>query len=168
MEDGYEVILLDESFFPVAPYITEGWFKIGSRPVMQYEHNRRDKHCVLGGLSQGQFVSMFAESIDSLVFECFVRQLIEKFGKVLLVMDHAPYHASWSMFGFYHANNEKIKIIFFPSYSPELDPTEQVWKETKKWLGTKCWQGKLGLKKELVSAFKEDFARVNFYDYLLP
>ena len=168
IEDGYALILLDSSIFPVAPYITYGWFPVGSRPVIKYEHKRREKHCVLGALTQEQFLYLFSDSIHSAVFECFVRMLIERFGKVVIVMDRAPCHKSWSMMGFYLINDERLKVIFLPSYSPELNPVEPVWKGTKKWLGIRCWSTKAGLRRELESAFREDFVLVNFYDYLLP
>ena len=128
---------------------------------MQYEHNRRDKHCVSGALTQKQFLYWFSDNLDSPIFECFVRLMLEKFNKILLVMDHASYHASWAMMGFYF-NSDRIKILFFPSYSPELDPTEQVWRGTKKWLGIRCWKGKSGLKRELKLAFKEIFLWSSF------
>ena len=123
----------------------------------------------MGALGQEEFLYMFAgDNIDSAAFECFARLLLEKFGKVLLVMDCAPYHVSRAMWGFYLLNSDRLKVILFPSYSPELNPTEQTWKETKKWLAVRCWKNKKELKEEIVSAFREDFVLVNFYDYLMP
>jgi len=160
---------LDESFFAVAPYLTRGWFPVGSKPVLKYEYKRTEKHCVMGALGQNDFLYMFSEeNIESSVFECFLRLLLEKFGKILLVMDSAPYHVSWALWGFYLQNAGRMKIIQLPSYSPELNPAELVWRETKKWVGTKPWTDKHELKTEIKSAFREDFSLVGFYDYLLP
>ena len=123
----------------------------------------------MGALSRNEFLYMFAEdNIESSNFECFLRLLMDKFGKVLLVMDSAPYHVSWALWGVYLLSRDRLKIVLLPTYSPELNPTEQVWKETKKWLAIRYWKNKKELRREIISAFGEDFSLISFYDYLLP
>ncbi len=67
---------------------------------------------------------------------------------------------------FYAENIEHLHVEYFPSYSPELDPIEQSWRETKKWLAIRNWDNKADLKEQLISAFQEDFVKVPIYDYL--
>lgn len=83
-------------------------------------------------------------------------------------MDNAKYHTSNEMQEFYEEFKDCLHVIFFPSYSPELDPLETGWRETKKRLATRCWRNKEELKKELRLAFKEGIAMTPIYDYLLP
>jgi transposase len=153
----------------VKPYIAYGWFQRGSRPVVKYLYKRKEKFCVLGALSTDSFVYQITEeNINSDIFEEFVAYLIEKFGKIVIVMDQAKYHTSYQMQDFYEQNAENLHVEYFPSYSPELDPTEQVWRKTKKWLAVRFWQSKAGLKDQLVLTLDDDSIMVPIYDYLLP
>lgn len=83
-------------------------------------------------------------------------------------MDHAPYHVSNDMQCFYEEYKEQLHVEYFPSYSPELNPTEQSWRETKRWLAVSYWTNKDELREQLISAFKQDFIIAPIYDYLLP
>jgi transposase len=58
-------------------------------------------------------------------------------------------------------------VEYFPSYSPELDPTEQAWRVIKKWLSVRFWHNKEILTDQLVQGFKEDFVMVQIYEYVL-
>lgn len=137
---------------------------------MKYLHVRDEKHCVLGALSTEEFIYQFAETetLNSDVFEKFVQMLIDQFKKVLIVTDRAKYHTSHHMQDFYNSHADCLHVEYFPSYSPELDPTEQVWRMVKKWLAVRIWKTKDELKDQLTQAFKEDFVMVPIYGYLLP
>lgn len=67
---------------------------------------------------------------------------------------------------FYEYNKEHLQVVYFPAYSPELDPTEQLWRAAKKWLATRYWENKSQLKEQLVTAFERDIVKVPIYDYL--
>lgn len=135
--------------------------------MVKYLHERKQKYCVLGALSTDTFVYEFAETLNSDVFAPFVQSLIDQFEKVVIVIDHAQYHTSYQMQDFYKDNTKCLHVEYFPSYSPELDPTEQVWRAVKKWLSVRFWHNKDELKNQLVLGFKEDFVMVPIYEYLL-
>jgi transposase len=119
-------------------------------------------------LSAEEFVYAFSEKLNSEVFAQFIQSLIDQFEKVVLVMDHARYHTSRYMQEFYKAHEHQVHVEWFPSYSPELDPTEQVWRKMKKWLSIRVWTSADELKKQLIVGFESDFLLVPIYDYLLP
>ncbi|MBU7025328.1 MAG: transposase, partial [Theionarchaea archaeon] len=56
---------------------------------------------------------------------------------------------------------------YFPSYSPEVNPVEQVWRKVKRWLALILWKNKDGLEDQLISAFESDLVMMPIYDYLL-
>lgn len=90
------------------------------------------------------------------------------FKKVLVVMDNASYHTSNEMQEFYENNKHCLQAIFLPSYSPELNPLETGWRETKKRLAIRPWKNREELGEELKLAFNEGIGMVPLYDYLLP
>jgi transposase len=159
---------LDESIFKIAPYITYGWFPVGSRPTIGYQHKRKEKHCVLGALNGNEFIYEFAETLNTIAFKKFVSRLICQFKKLVIVIDHAPYHVSKDMQRFYEDNKDCLHVEYFPSYSPELVPIELSWREVKKWLAIRCWRDKDELKEQLISAFQQEFVKVPMYEYLVP
>lgn len=134
---------------------------------MRYQHKRKEKHCIFGALNRGEFVYRFAETLNSRGFEGFLSRLIHRFKKLVIVMDHALYHVSKHMQRFYEKHKDCLHVEYFPSYSPELNPTEQSWREAKKWLAMRYWRNKDELKEQLISAFQQDFVIVPIYDYLL-
>jgi len=169
VKNGFKVFFLDEATFPVKPYITYGWFQKGIKPVVKYLHRKKEKHRVLAALSKDHFFYQFTEeNFNSDVFEKFLSSLIEKFGKVVIVMDQARYHTSYQMQTFYEQHEKHLHVVYFPSYSPELNPTEQVWRKVKRWLALILWTNKEELKDQLICAFESDLAMVPIYEYLLP
>lgn len=114
------------------------------------------------------FIYEFAETLDSTAFEKFVSRLIHRFKKLVIAIDHAPYHVSNNIQRFYEDHKDCLHVEYFPSYSPELDPAEQCWREVKKWLAMRYWEDRDELKGQLISAFQQDFITVPIYDYLLP
>ena len=87
---------------------------------------------------------------------------------MIIVIDHAPYHVSKKLQRFYDNHEDHLHVEYFPSYSPELNPAEQPWREVKKWLAIRNWTGKEGLGEQLLSAFQQDLVIAPIYDYLLP
>ncbi|MBU7032567.1 MAG: transposase [Theionarchaea archaeon] len=135
--------------------------------MVRYLHERREKNCVLGALSTDTFIHEIAEILNNDVFEPFVQVLIDQFERVVIVMDHTRYHISHQMQDFYRENSDCLYVEYFPSYSPELDSTEQVCRAIKKWLSVRFWRTKEELKDQLVQGFKEDFVMVPIYGHLL-
>ncbi len=119
----------------------------------------------LGHLTQNiSFMSL--QRRNGGVFKRFVKRLICIFKKLVIVIDQGPYHTSHEMQKFYECNKERLHVVYFPAYSPELDPTEQSWRAAKKWLATRYWENKSQMKEQLVIAFEQNIVRVPIYDYL--
>jgi len=71
------------------------------------------------------------------------------------------------MQAFYELHKEYLHVEYFPSYSPELNPAEQIWRKVKQWLGLTLWTNKDELKEQIIYAFESGLARVPIYEYLL-
>ena len=101
VDDKFKVFFLDEAIFPVKPYITYGWFLKGIKPVVKYSYKKKEKHKVLAALSKDDFFYQFTEdNFNSDVFKKFLLELLEKFGKIVIVVDQARYHTSHEMQAF--------------------------------------------------------------------
>ncbi|MDJ1420675.1 MAG: hypothetical protein M5U10_06275 [Candidatus Methanoperedens sp.] len=136
----------------IAPYLTYGWFPVGSHPNVKYEYKRKEKICVLGALNSEYFIYAFTDWLNGDVFKVFLQRLVYKFGKLVAVIDQK--------------NKEHLHVVYFPSYSPELDPIEQSRRAAKKWLAIRYWENKSELKRQLITAFEEGITMVPIYEYL--
>ncbi len=167
MEAGWKVIFLDESIFSVKPYITKGIFRVGSKPTVKYAYTR-EKVCVFGGLSESFFTSKMADNLDNTTYLPFIKSLIRKYGKIVIIIDGAKYHFEKEHIrNYYDNNNDKLKVIQLPAYSPELNPIEQVWKKVKKWLATRIWYTVEDRGAQLSYALNNPDFMVKIYDYYL-
>ncbi|MGK5090392.1 transposase, partial [Deltaproteobacteria bacterium TL4] len=63
----------------------------------------------------------------------FLQQLLQKFNsKIILIEDGASYHRESSVNDFKEKNKNRLTIVRFPTFSPELNPIEKLWKNTKR------------------------------------
>lgn len=122
----------------------------------------------MGGLSEGSFTAKMADNLDSGSYLPYVKSLLRKHKKLVIVVDGAKYHFEKEhVQKFYKDNEDCLKIIQLPPYSPELNPIEQVWKKIKKWLATRIWFDKEELEKQLVYTLNNPDFMVKIYDYFM-
>lgn len=63
----------------------------------------------------------------------FLQKIIdESTSKVILVEDGAPYHGSKVVKDYVEEHSEKIELERLPSFSPDFNPIEKLWKNTKR------------------------------------
>jgi len=63
----------------------------------------------------------------------FLNQLLNFYkGKIILIEDGAPYHSSNVVKEFKSANADRLTIERLPAFSPDYNPIEKLWKNTKR------------------------------------
>jgi transposase len=86
-------------------------------------------------LFNGKLVTQFEKRFDAITFKCFLARLLRHRakGKILVVLlDNAKYHHAIFLQPFLRKNRRVLRLMFLPSYSPELNPIERVWKLIRK------------------------------------
>jgi len=151
------------------PYLTKGWFLKGSKPVVKTTHNN-GRISVFGALSQSEFsAQMTEEKCNNQTYLQFLKSLLRKFEKVLIVIDGAKYHfEKENVQKFYEERKNVLKVIQLPAYSPELNPIEQTWKKVKKWLAISIWATKEEFEMKIAEALNNKDFRVKMYEYYVP
>jgi transposase len=81
-----------------------------------------------------QWIFRATERFNSDSFKRFLKQIMKRIPKkkIYLVLDNARYHHAQKIKDFLAENEDRIQLIFLPSYSPNLNIVERVWKLTKK------------------------------------
>lgn len=138
----FELWYFDEAGFSLLPSVPYAWQPIGERLELESSGSGGKRQNVLGFLrwDGGDFYSAaFEGRIDSHVAAGCFRQFAadKKSAKPkLIVLDNAPIHRS-EEFEEELAELAKcgVYVMFLPSYSPELNLIEMLWKKIKyEWL----------------------------------
>jgi len=150
-------------------YLTKGWFRKGSKPVVKTAYGK-GRMSVFGALSQGEFsAQMTEERCNNQTYLQFLKSLLRKYGKVLIVIDGAKYHFEKKhVQKFYEEKKDILKVIQLPAYSPELNPIEQTWKKVKKWMAISVWATKEEFEMKIAEALNKRDFMTELYEYYVP
>jgi transposase len=83
----------------------------------------------------GKLVTQFEKRFNAISLKRFLVRLLRHRpeGKTIVVLlDNAKYHHAIILRPFLRENRDVFRLMFLPSYSPELNPIERVWKLTRK------------------------------------
>nr|MDO8117096.1 IS630 family transposase [Candidatus Sigynarchaeota archaeon] len=122
----------DECSVRQAPTCMKMWAPKGKTPVVKSPGGRARQQ-IIGALrpATGEVLSAFAKNLKAPVFIKFLKHIICHYhaaGKIILVVDNAKAHHAKIVQRFLDAVSHKLKVLFLPPYSPELNPIEQFWK----------------------------------------
>lgn len=126
----------DEASFWLDGTLHQTWSKVGVQPRVDTYGLRKTAH-VFGAIAlhDASWHFAFAPVFNGSTFHQFLRQLVAHYAgqKVFLIIDNGPCHwlddegKKWVK-----ENPDLIELHRLPPYSPEFNPTEGVWKATRK------------------------------------
>jgi len=126
----------DEASFWLDGTLHQTWARVGVQPRVDTFGMRKTAH-VFGAVSleeRPRFQYQFAPVFNAQTFWDFLKLVVRRSRrKVFLVIDNGPSHnlndegKAWLA-----ANRARIELSRLPPYSPEFNPIEGVWKQTKK------------------------------------
>lgn len=126
----------DEASFWLDGSLHRTWARVGAQPHVDTFGMRKTAH-VFGAVSveeRPRFDYMFAPVFNAETFLEFLKQLVKRSRrKLFLILDNGPCHnlnddgKAWL-----GRNRHRIELFRLPPYSPNYNPTEGAWKETKK------------------------------------
>ena len=126
----------DEASFWLDGSLHRTWARVGVQPQVDTYGLRQRAH-VFGALSlepQPRFEYLFAPVFNGDTFLQFLQQLVARSRrKLFVIIDNGPCHnlnehgKAWLA-----AHRHRIELFRLPPYSPNYNPIEGAWKETKK------------------------------------
>jgi transposase len=125
----------DEVSFPQWGSLTYTWALRGKQPTIKTSGKRRG-YKVFGLIDYftGRFFCKgHAQGrLNSESYASFLRDLLSKTRKhIILVQDGAKYHVSKAMKEFFAKHADRLTVYQLPSYSPDYNPIEKLWKKIK-------------------------------------
>ena len=119
----------DEARFGRMNRVRPCWAPIGIWPGVAAQLIREYIY-LYGAVSpkDGTCVYLIMPTSNTECFQVFLEVLARKFARqdILLVLDGAPNHRCGDL-----AVPDNITLLYLPSYSPELNPTENLWDEIR-------------------------------------
>ena len=128
-------MFVDQSGFHLLPTVVRSDAPVGQTPILN-EHLTRDHLSVISAISvEGKLYMMEQErSFKSPDVVRFLRHLLRQIpGKLLIIWDGSPIHRGRAVKEFLAsgAAEGRLKLEQLPSYAPDLNPDEGVWKHLK-------------------------------------
>lgn len=158
---GAHIVFADESGFLLIPSVRRTWAPRGRTPILRH-HYRRDRISAISAVSVsprrrhvGLYYDLHAKNIQQDEVCRFLRQLLRHLrGHVIVVWDNGRIHAGMPIRELCRCY-PRLHLESFPSYAPELNPDEGVWKLTKEDLANGCADDIMELGRELLRSLKQ-------------
>jgi transposase len=135
-EDPENILLtVDEAGFNLLASTQRTYAPCGKTPVIQQDCKYTHLSVIAAISPKGELVTEIRETpFDSEAIVKFLRALLILFKKdIHLIWDGAKIHANETIKTFLDTDTEakRLHLYRIPPYSPELNPTEQVWNNLK-------------------------------------
>lgn len=130
--EGKTLIFMDESGFYLLPGVVKTYAPRGRTPKL-YEWQGRDHLSVMGAVTpQGKVYTLVRnEPLNGLHTVEFLEHLLRMVGpRLLVVLDRSPIHRRAVVKEFV-AETKWLHLEMLPSYAPDLNPTEWMWRHLK-------------------------------------
>jgi transposase len=129
------ILFGDEASFPQWGSLSYTWAKCGEQPIVKTSGKRKG-YKVFGLIEyfSGRFFHQGIENrFTSESYQAFLTLVLRQTRKHLfLIQDGAKYHTSQSTRAFLAQHHERITACQLPSYSPDYNPIEYLWRKIKK------------------------------------
>ena len=130
---GYVIVALDEAACMIGGWNGYSRLPRGGHETFRIIHSRKSvKHT--GALGDGWFHIATVDSVNSTTLQSFIDGPIEKVGSVAAMLDNAACHHSKSTDTYEEESGGKLRRIFLPAYTPQLNPIKTLWREIKRTL----------------------------------
>ncbi len=64
--------------------------------------------------------------------ENFLRRKYRSGQKLAMIVDNAGYHKKKELWPYFADNRKRLRLLWLPPYSPQLNPIERVWRLTRR------------------------------------
>jgi transposase len=131
--EGAALYFCDEAGVRTDFHAGTTWAPIGRTPVVEITGERGGVNMISAISPTGALkFDVFFGRFDATVFVEFLTKLMHDApGPVYLILDNLSVHKAEAVKKYVASLNGRLKLFFLPSYSPELNPDEWVWKNVK-------------------------------------
>jgi transposase len=134
-EKGAMILFGDEVSFAQWGSLGYTWARVGQQPIVKTTGKRKGYKVfgLIDFFSGHFFCQGLTERFNSERYQDFLRQVLNQTTQhIILIQDGARYHTSKATRAFFDAHKERLSVFQLPSYSPDYNPIEFLWKNMKR------------------------------------
>jgi transposase len=148
---GAVIYFVDEASVRADAHQGTTWAPVGETPVVEDSGDRFGLKLISAVSPRGDMkFATFEGRMNSERFAEFLQKLRSDAGRpIIVIADNAKYHKEGAVKRYLQPTEEGIFVAHLPTYSPELNPDEQVWNHLKRRLGKLFLESKEHLKDEV-------------------
>lgn len=131
---GASIFFGDEASFALWGSLSYTWAPRGEQPQVKTSGKRKGyKMFGLIEFFQGRlFYKGIEDKFNSASYISFLAEVLTKVsGMIFLIQDGARYHTSKAVREFFEEHQAVLRVFQLPSYSPDYNPIEYLWKKVK-------------------------------------
>ncbi len=130
---GADIAFEDETGIGILTRSGRTWGEINSPPAVIVNRQRGGYNVLSAVTAKGTLLFAIEEkTIDGKRYIAFLEALLDGRTRPLIVIaDNATFHRSKEVRDFVRSHRRQIRVFFFPTYAPKLNPDEQIWNEIK-------------------------------------
>jgi transposase len=134
LKEGRTIVFADQSGFYLLPMVVRTYAPVGKTPVLR-EKRTRDHLSAMSAITlEGKLYMTFQErAFKAEDAVRFLKHLMRQIpGKLLVIWDGSPIHRGGVVKDFLSSGaSRQLKLEQLPSYAPDLNPDEGIWKHLK-------------------------------------
>ena len=133
-ERGAMILFGDEASFPQWGTLSYTWARRGEQPQVKTSGKRKAYKTfgVIDYFSGRFFHRSITGKFNAETYQAFLLDVLARSRQpIYLVQDGAKYHTSKAMQLFFEQHAEFITVCQLPSYSPDFNPIEYLWRKVK-------------------------------------
>jgi len=124
----------DEAWMYLQATVMAVWNPVGETPIVRVDPGR-SKVAFYGSLDlqTGEELVTRTARLDAVTTAQHLQQALERYPvqRIVMFWDRAPWHRGAAIRAVLAAN-PRLELVEFPPGSPDLNPQEQVWKQTRR------------------------------------
>jgi len=129
------LIFTDEASFRQDSTLHATWSRVGCPPEVPVTGQRKSVK-ILGAIElwKTRFHYRQETVFNASTYFAFLKQLARRYRRqgAILIQDNATYHKDGDVWAWFDANRHWLEVHQLPPYSPELNPTERLWRYTRR------------------------------------
>lgn len=133
-KQGAEIYFADAAHIRSDHHAGRTWGKKGKTPIVKSTGARYGMSLISAITAKGEMRFMIKEKggVNADVFiEFLKRLLVGAHKKIFLIVDRGPAHRAQKTKNFVASVPDQLELIYLPSYAPDHNPDELVWKHLK-------------------------------------
>jgi len=169
LASSYKIICIDEAHFRRDADKRRCWSPVGETPVVHVNGSTQNTNVYGAYTLDGKFHYKFVEKQLAIKTIAFLERLRKIYKKIIFIIDKARWHTAKIVEKYIARNTKNLKIVFFPTTSPDLNPVEECWRQTRNNVtANKAFSTCDELKKELRKHWNKQKFQHKSINYLLP